>query len=176
MRNNKIRFAISLRRNTKELLQQLKEEMGFPSMDKLILWLLDEEQNYKGGKCEQMKKSLKIEDFEDKTSKAGKPYTRFQTSEGWMSAFEADTISAIKQLNGKVVSVEVAESGEFKNIRKCYGVVAGQEAEVVRIAPAVSKPNNSTTMYVSYAKDLVVSGMNVEEAIGAIEQIKEAFS
>jgi len=33
------------------------------------------------------KTNLEILDFEDKETKAGKKYTRFKTSNGWMSCF-----------------------------------------------------------------------------------------
>jgi len=36
--------------------------------------------------------------------------------------------------------------------------------------------NGQTAMYVSYAKDLMVSGMTMEEAVNNIQAIKEAFS
>ena len=31
------------------------------------------------------KQNVKVEDYEDKKTSAGKRYTRFKTSEGWMS-------------------------------------------------------------------------------------------
>jgi hypothetical protein len=78
-----------------------------------------------------VKTKLKIIKHEAKTSKGGKDYTRFQTSNGWMSAFDDDTIEDLKAAEGRIVSVEVAESEKdgrsFSNIRKFYGIIAGKE-------------------------------------------------
>lgn len=75
-----------------------------------------------------MKKQIKIIKHENKTSQGGKDYTRFQTSDGWMSAFDDDIIKDLKEAEGRNVSVEiaVAEKGDrtFSNIRKFYGIVA----------------------------------------------------
>ena len=40
----------------------------------------------------------------------------------------------------------------------------------------VNVDNKFTTMYVSYAKDLVVSGKTVDEAIEIIKKTRDAFS
>lgn len=44
-------------------------------------------------------------------------------------------------------------------------------------APKVAQKgsNGQTAMYVSYAKDLIVAGKTMEEAINTIQVIKEAF-
>jgi hypothetical protein len=111
--------------------------------------------------------NIEIEDFEDKKSQNGKRYTRFKTSQGWMSAFEKDIIDALKEREGEIVCVEIAVDEEkgFKNIRKFIGD-AQEEDE---LDPTPTKPSNfgkaqqetkvpvvrdNTTMYVSYAKDI----------------------
>lgn len=72
-----------------------------------------------------MKKNLEILDYEDKKTKDGKRYCRFKTSDGkntiWMSCFDSVSIEAIKKLENKVACLEIVESGEFKNIKKCHG-------------------------------------------------------
>jgi len=145
-----------------------------------------------------MKKNLEILDFEDKKSKAGQRYTRFQTNDGWMSCFDKNVAEALKEFEGKTASVEVAESGEFKNIKKCYGKESdedSEEVEVEKIGEVKKSSQNGlksqNAMYVSYAKDLAVAiigaraydanfklGLEwVEEVMNvAIEMIKKARS
>ena len=74
-----------------------------------------------------MKKNLLIEDYEDKKTKDGKRYVRFKTSDGWMSCFDTKSNDALKAFENKTACVEVVESGDFKNIKKCYG--AAEELE-----------------------------------------------
>ena len=123
------------------------------------------------------KQNLEIIDFEDKKTQAGKRYTRFKTSDGWMSCFDTATCDELKKFEGKTAQVETAQSGEFSNIKKCLGVGDGssedsQEVEVVK--PQAKKPAfNQNAMYVSYAKDLIVAGKTKEEAIKIIQQLRE---
>lgn len=107
--------------------------------------------------------NLTILDFEDKKSQAGKRYTRFNTENGWMSAFELDIIEKLKKLEGKKVCIGVAIDQEkgFKNIREFFGEAeaeADEEPEVIRPGEKktlTEKPKrDSTTMYVSYCKDI----------------------
>ena len=147
-----------------------------------------------------MKKNLQIIEFEDKTTNAGKEFTRFKTSAGWMSCFDSLASDKLKKLMRKIVSVEVAESIAnkdtpeekiFHNIKKCYGEANEDSAEIPVVKPGVvNNPSVSngkhTTMYVSYAKDVFKSlqeskiGSNnlIEDmrvSIDLIKQAKEAF-
>ena len=97
--------------------------------------------------------NLEIQDFEDKKTKAGKRYTRFKTSDGWMSCFDEETIAKLKECEGKTVSVEIKEQGDFKNIQKYVGESDGEAVKSAEKAP-VSQKFNTATMYVSYAKDI----------------------
>jgi len=132
---------------------------------------------------EQMKKNLEIIDFEDKKTKTdGKRYTRFKTPEGWMSCFDEISSTKLKGYEGRVASVEVIKSGEYQNIKKCYGDADGDadQAEVEVVKPGVPQEtkvssNKNATMYVSYVKDLIVAGSDVDAAIIAITKAKEAF-
>ena len=123
------------------------------------------------------KQNLEIIDFEDKKTQAGKRYTRFKTSDGWISCFDTTTCDELKKFEGKTAQVETAQSGEFSNIKKCLGVgdkanEDSQEVEVVK--PQAKKPAfNQNAMYVSYAKDLIVAGKTKEEAIKIIQQLRE---
>lgn len=125
--------------------------------------------------------TIEIQDFEDKKSQAGKRYTRFKTDQGWMSAFDDDVIKSCKEAEKKLVDVEIAIDAEkgFKNIRRFIGVSKEQNLaniEVVKVgAPAPIAPRNDLTMYVSYAKDLIVAGKSYVEAIKIVKDLKEAL-
>ena len=75
-----------------------------------------------------MKKDLEILEIDDanedgtpRTTSAGKRYTKFKTSDGWMSCFDELVCANVKALIHKVASLEVVEKGKYKNITKCYG-------------------------------------------------------
>jgi len=134
---------------------------------------------------------LKIISHEDKTSKGGKDYTRFNTSQGWMSVFETEIIESLKNSEGKEVDVEVAESddGKFKNIRKILTDEESSKAETVISGSMKHKGTyEPTSMYVSYAKDVLVELLHnvkdwntvnidalIEQSIKAVKQAREAF-
>ena len=145
-----------------------------------------------------MKKNLEINDFEDKKTTKGKRYTRFNTSEGWMSCFDSIACEELKKLESKSADVEVIESPNanrpdqpFMNISKCYGesdkVVTERPGEVVPQETKVkeSRLPNHKTMYVSYAKDIfcVLYQKEAEEhpevlmkiCTNLVKQAKEAF-
>lgn len=51
-----------------------------------------------------------------------------------------------------------------------------EQVEVVKIpSPTVKAKNGTAAMYVSYAKDLVVAGMDVEKAMVTISLLKANF-
>ncbi len=140
-----------------------------------------------------MKKNLEILDFENKLTKANKPYVRFKTSDGWMSCFDVKTCETLKSFEGKTASVEVIESGEFKNIKKCYGPSGDEDlAEVKPEVPGKvterSSAGRNATMYTSYAKDIFcgllqkvgVSELKntqviMEDSITLVKQARTAF-
>ena len=118
------------------------------------------------------KTNVEILDFEDKEAVSGKKYTRFQTNQGWMSAFDKSVIDSLKLLKGKIASVTIAHNVEkgFKNIRAFHGV-ATQISDLPAAPRAVmetkplpqehigtpKKGFNSASMYASYAKDIFCS-------------------
>ena len=143
-----------------------------------------------------MKKNLEILEIEPKLTKDEKKYWRFKTSEGWMSCFDKIASEKLKEFKGKVACCEVVQSGDFSNIKKCYGIadmaeVAEEELKQMDEKPEVVKiekpKNNHATMYVSYAKDIFCSIMDRElfkgsepsilmtEAIKLVKQAKDAF-
>lgn len=107
--------------------------------------------------------NLEIQDFEDKKAKTGTRYTRFKTDQGWMSAFDKDVIEKLKANEGKTVSVTIAVDEEkgFKNIRVCHGEAKETEEKAETKKESVKETPgrtgfNATSMYVSYAKDILV--------------------
>lgn len=151
------------------------------------------------------KTNLAITEHEDKTSKNGKDYTRFKTNQGWMSCFETDVIKTLKENEGKIISVEVAESEQngksYKNIRGFNEVVAGAEmpandvktpeVEVIKpdlLGKTETNDNKGTSYYTSYAKDIFIAlyektntnQIATEElmqiAIDVVKQGRQAFS
>lgn len=125
---------------------------------------------------EERENILTIEDFEDKKSQAGKRYTRFKTSQGWMSCFEKDVIEKLKDSEGKNVRVVVAVDKEkgFTNIRKFLGDGNVNPEKVRDEQPKISTDRN-TSMYVAYVKDLVVAGKGLQDAINIVKQARDAF-
>ena len=85
------------------------------------------------------RQNLEIKDFEDKKTQAGARYTRFQTNKGYMSCFDKEQSEQLKKFEGKTASVEIQESGKFKNIKKVYGEQDNQteedeQVEVVKVS------------------------------------------
>ena len=140
-----------------------------------------------------MKKNLEILEIEPKLTRDGKEqkYWRFKTNEGWMSCFDETASKQLRAFIGKVACVDVIDSGDFKNIRKCYGAMMDEELipnpdekpEVVRPGEVVkgATSNSHTTMYVSYAKDIFCAMLekgnkaDMDDAIELVKQAKEAF-
>lgn len=147
--------------------------------------------------------NLKIEKHEDKTSQAGKDYTRFLTNEGWMTVFNKEVIESLKKNKGKYVCVSIATStgqsgNEFRNIRQFHGLAeegnGSFEVHPMVVKPEdykslISKPNGNGSMYASYAKDIFCTvydnlspeakNLDYEEmmkkAIELVKQAKKAF-
>lgn len=80
--------------------------------------------------------NLLIKDYEDKKGKdSGKRYTRFDTNQGWFSAFDADVIEPIKKLEGKWVTVGVKIDENYKNIREFHGEASGESKKKIEEKP-----------------------------------------
>lgn len=107
---------------------------------------------------------------EDKTSKNGKRYTRFKDEKGaWISCFEKDITDALQEHFNEMVNVEIAEVGNFKNIRSFHGAVQEKmtpqttlvlpvEVAKANIPQAKAKDESvRASMLLSYAKDLSIA-------------------
>ena len=144
-----------------------------------------------------MKKNLDILEIEPKLTKDEKKYWRIKTSEGWISCFDKIASAKVKEFLGGIACVEVIQSGDFSNIKKCYGAseeLDQPEEPIETVRPGEVKNSSqgktmvngkpTTTMYVSYAKDIFVA-MNdkewnsnkdqMQEAIDVVKQAREAF-
>jgi hypothetical protein len=143
------------------------------------------------------KVNLRIEDFEDKKTKDGKRYSRFKTQEGWMSCFDHKVCETLKELpKDSEVCLEIAKSEPnedgkvFSNIRGISqkGNTESQPAseKASSVAPKGNYSGNTTTMYVSYAKDIFCALIEKEnanklwdemmkDAINLVKQAKTAF-
>ena len=128
---------------------------------------------------------LKIEDFEDKKTKADKRYTRFKTSDGWMSCFNEKTCEALKKECGNEIDLELKAQGDFKNIVNFLG---GSEEKEDTPAKDSNKPfpsSKNQTFYTAYAKDifnvLVLMEPNnptntvMDKAIALVKQARDSF-
>lgn len=145
---------------------------------------------------------LGVEDTKDgrtRTTQAGKPYARVKTDEnGWMSCFSKPTWEALKVLIDKCASVEIIESGDFKNITKYYGPVDNESEEIevkkpmdkvpqeTEVSRGFPKTSTNGSMYTSYAKDIFCALLEktkedsnipdmMDLAINLVKQAKEAF-
>ena len=76
---------------------------------------------------ETEEKVIEILEFENKETTKGKPYVRFNTSEGWLSSFDGKANEELKKLKGKKAKVKIKTSGDFKNIA---GFIEESEEEV----------------------------------------------
>ena len=93
-----------------------------------------------------MKTKLEIQDFEDKkTKESNMRYTRFKTSDGWMSCFDKKTATDLCNPYHQhcEVNVEVEKNADFFNITKFYGkVMDGEMTPEAQIPSEFLKPEN----------------------------------
>ena len=134
-----------------------------------------------------MIKEYTIVEFEDKLTKAGVPFSRFKTNEGWMSCFDKNANIAIKQNIGNSIKLEIStvdktmpdgEKITFSNIKKFVGGDAPVITEKVgdRVPVETKGFSRESMMFISYAKDLMChKKIDAPEAIEIIENLKRAF-
>lgn len=84
-----------------------------------------------------MKIDIKIESFELKTSKQGKPYKIYKTDQGMMSCFEKSVIAELEANVGKLISVDMQERQNFKNIVAFYGCTVVEQKIVIAPVPVL---------------------------------------
>ncbi len=139
-----------------------------------------------------MKKDLEILEIDDtnedgtpKTTSAGKRFSKFKTSEGWMSCFDVLACDKIKALVHKVASLEVVEQGKYKNITKCYGagegeaVIEHEDHTIKKEAKPFEKDpvGLAVDVFCAIVKDTDDTDLDTMElSIALVKQAQEAFS
>ena len=138
-----------------------------------------------------MNKKLEIKSFEHKIgTTSGKPYCKFETSEGWLSCFDVTMIDHLKTMVGKSLMVELGGKGDYLNkniVRICEpGAI---EDDVVPVVKVGQDPRDSVQTIplmdlgkkvypkdpVGLAVELMCYGHSAEQAIADVKQVRDAF-
>jgi len=122
-----------------------------------------------------METTIVISKIEQKASAAGKPYFICETNIGKMACWDAVMAATLQSKLNVPLGVEIAEKGDFKNIKKILSTLPAAVPVVAQSDKfADARQAKNTTMYVSYVKDLVVAGVLPDKAIEIIKlAIKE---
>ena len=142
-----------------------------------------------------METTITINAIQEKVSTAGKPYYLITTDKGIISCWDAVMANVLKASMGKVVNAEIAEKGQFKNIKKILPefqtqrVGTEQNAQVVQkyvdnFAAARAVKNQS--YFISYAKDVFCALVAiklptesysdvVKQSVGIVQEIAKNF-
>ena len=149
-----------------------------------------------------MTQNIQIIEVENKLTKAGKPFSRVNTSMGWLACFDKDSCGLLPNLIGKTAVVEIKQSVAnkgtpeekvFQNIAKVLGEAQEDKVEVVKMNVPVetkgySKTTRQDTFHTAYAKDVFIAMLEgtdknavidpkamMETAIGVVQQAKDHF-
>lgn len=117
---------------------------------------------------EVITENILIEEFEDKVAKNSKPFSRFKSPIGWFSCFDPEICRVIKQNLGKSCKISYENNDNYRNIKVFHS------SEEIKSKP-LTKANGNASMYISYVKDLVISGMEINKAIETINLARKAF-
>ena len=130
-----------------------------------------------------METTIRIDAIQEKVSTAGKPYFLITTDKGIISCWDAVMATALKASIGKSVNAEIAEKGQFKNIKKILPDMQPQRvgteanAEVVKRYVdnfAAARLVKNQSYFISYAKDvfcaLVAIKLPTESYADVVEQ------
>lgn len=130
-----------------------------------------------------MKQTISIQKVEVRTGANG-DYHLFQTNLGGIIVFDdiiAETM--VKFLNKNIIA-DVVINGKFTNITAVYPDEVVTEEPMAALSQEQKKSDNfadareakNKTMYVSYAKDLMIGkALSAEDAIEAVKKLKAAF-
>jgi hypothetical protein len=109
------------------------------------------------------------------SKKTGKAFWKVKTDLADFNVFDKNMADVLKAHINKDIEVEIQVKGEFRNIVLVEGADnKPKQWEKPAYAPVKAKFDHST-MYVSYVKDLVVSGKTLAEAISIIKLAKKEF-
>lgn len=112
--------------------------------------------------------------LESRKSKAGKVYFQVETSDGEKyTIHEQDIANQVSANFGKPILVEVAVSGDWKNIRKFVGAGDPSKVQAPKIEKQIERPSQDVAkngykfkdaaMLTAYAKDLTIACLNKSE-------------
>lgn len=124
-----------------------------------------------------METTIELRGMIEKESKNGRKYTQFQTNMGDMSCFENKVVDVLKTKIGQHVAVDLVDSNGFKNIRGLAGQTQAPKTTSMTTGDKFveAREEKNKSIYTSYVKDLVVSGMKVDDAIAVIKKAIAAF-
>ena len=141
-----------------------------------------------------MKTNLQILAFEHKVTKAGKPFVRFQTEQGWMNCFDSVVNERIMQKIPANHVVEIEEKPNlanpagpaFKNIAKLYDNVEVEKPFKVDLPdqtvegyslPVSKEEWTHWNCKIMTAKDIMVyNGKTKEEAVAEVKYLMKELS
>jgi len=137
-----------------------------------------------------MKQTIKINKIEQKKSAKGDLFYSVDTDNGRATIWDKEIADKLLLNGDKPVLVEWSENKQgFNNIRQVYeGNQATQEEVINTWQSAKSEPqtpqNNkfadaraekNKSIYASYAKDLIISGIEEKEAVEMVKRLIGAF-
>jgi len=112
--------------------------------------------------------TVKITNFEDGVTGAGANFTKFNTSQGLMSAWDEKIIKTLKAQCGNDVDLDVQSSkdGKYKNIRGIFEVGAEQPLPTPTVNKNAVESNKQAGVAMRYAVELCIAGKIELEDIG----------
>ena len=130
-----------------------------------------------------MKQTIRVLKVEQKISAKGDKYFLVETDNGRATVWDKEIADKLLLNGDKLVVVEWNENKQgFKNIRKVYSdEYIGVTEEVVKSEPqnnnkfADARAEKNKSIYASYAKDLIISGIEEKEAVELVKRLIEAF-
>tara|TARA_Y100000310_G_scaffold247342_1_gene252924 strand:+ start:810 stop:1202 length:393 start_codon:yes stop_codon:yes gene_type:complete len=130
-----------------------------------------------------MKQTIRVLKVEQKTSAKGDTFYSVETDNGRATIWDKEIADKLVLNGDKLVVVEWSENKQgFKNIRKVYSdEYIGVTEEVVKSEPqnnnkfADARAEKNKSIYASYAKDLIISGIEEKEAVELVKRLIGAF-
>lgn len=98
----------------------------------------------------------------------------------WMFEFDGDIKASTFDSNigkgfniGDNVKVDLYQNGDFWNIKTME--LTDEKPEVIKPAEFGKTNSREATMWASYAKDLIIAGKGVDEAIQIVSKLRDSF-
>lgn len=110
------------------------------------------------------RKTITLEDFEEKKDRNGRRYLRAKTDQGWMSCFKPEEIEKLRKHEKKRIQVEVTTSGNFTNIEQFIGEGDTQTEDEAEVQVQKISQDKPSTDRVDRAKALEIANGDIELA------------